>query len=91
MAEPVGSSEPRLLAFLQSVLPPDAPRITPATPLFGTGLLDSLAIVHLVVWVEEQTGQSLNPRSFNIRDEWTLVADVARFIDRARRKPDVSR
>ena len=84
MATSNGSSSAPLIAFLQGVLPPDAPAITEETPLFGTGLLDSLALVHLVLWVEEQTGRPLDPRTFSIREEWTVVADVARFIDRAR-------
>ena len=75
----------RVITFLQGVLPPDTPPLSADTPLFGTGLLDSLAIVNLIMWVEEQTGQSLDPRTFNLRDEWTVVADVARFLGRDRR------
>ena len=78
------STEERVLAFLHEVLPPDAPRVTGETPLFRTGLLDSLALVHLVVWVEAQTGHPLDPRNFDLLEEWSVVSDVARFIDRVR-------
>lgn len=78
----VSPSERRVLDFLTGVLPPDAPALSPQTPLFGTGLLDSLALVHLLVWVEEQTRQPLDPRTFDLRAEWSVAADVAAFIDR---------
>lgn len=78
------STEERLLAFLHEVLPPDTPPITGETPLFRTGLLDSLAIVHLIVWVEEQTGRPLDPRNFDPLEEWSVVSDVSRFVDRVR-------
>ena len=54
--------------------------VTDDTPLVRSGLLDSLALFHLVLWVEEQTGQPLDPTQVNIRDELDSVASVLRFV-----------
>lgn len=84
MTEARTSTAGQVVEFLRNVLPPDTPALSADTPLFGTGLLDSLSIVHLILFVEEQTGQPLDPVTFNLREEWTVIADVARFIDRHR-------
>ncbi|HYC71217.1 MAG TPA: hypothetical protein VEB66_08430 [Opitutaceae bacterium] len=54
-----------LCAFVNDELPAlharlgRSPGVTPATPLFATGLLDSLAVLHVVAWVEEAIGRPL--------------------------------
>lgn len=54
------------------------------TSLVRSGLLDSLALFHLVLWVEEQTGQPLDPTQVNIRDELDSVAGILRYVARCR-------
>jgi acyl carrier protein len=75
------STEDQVLEFLRGVLPPDAPPLSGDTSLFDGGLLDSLALLHLLLWVEGQTGKPLDPRTFNLREQWSVVSDVARFVD----------
>jgi acyl carrier protein len=57
--------ERKLLTFLNQVLPSlDRrgrlyPSIEPSTLLFETGIVDSLSILHLIAFLEDQIGRSI--------------------------------
>ena len=74
----------RLLRYMQDLAPPPEPAPGPDTPIFAAGLLDSLALVELVGWVEQAIGAPIDPSAFDVQREWATVADLARFIERAR-------
>lgn len=78
------SLETRLLRYMEEITPPSTIELTPSTHVFSTGLFDSLALVKLVLWAEEEIGRPLDPRTFDIRREWTRVADIVRFVERER-------
>jgi acyl carrier protein len=80
----VTATETKLLDFLESITPNSSSRFTPATPIFATGLFDSLALVQLVGWVEEETGAAIDPSSLDFRSEWETAGHIARFIDRTK-------
>ncbi len=52
------------------------------TSLIAGGVLDSLALFNLVLWVEKQIGQSVNPTSMDLAREWDTVRLIVRFIER---------
>jgi acyl carrier protein len=57
----------RLVQFINEILPTlhplkEAPCVDEETPLFESGLIDSLAILHLIAYVEHVTGQQIPPR-----------------------------
>jgi D-alanine--poly(phosphoribitol) ligase subunit 2 len=56
-------------------------------PLFGSGLLDSLGVVTLMLGFEEAFGLVISPAAFD-RESWatprSLVADVERRLAEAR-------
>ncbi len=54
--------------------------VTDDTPLVRSGLLDSLALFRLVLWVEEQTGKPLDPTQVDIGDEFDSVASILRYV-----------
>jgi acyl carrier protein len=54
------------------------------TPLIGSGLLDSLALFNLVLWVEEKTGSPVDPTQFDLPREWDTVAGIVAFVERRR-------
>jgi acyl carrier protein len=58
--------------------------VTDDTSLVRSGLLDSLALFRLVLWVEEQTGRPLDPTQVNIRADFDSVASILRFVDGSR-------
>lgn len=86
-------TQKRLLRFMQEITPPSAPTLRPDTAIFATGLFDSLALVQLVLWVEETIGAPIDPSTFDMGQEWATVADLVGFIAQRRgatgpRQPD---
>ena len=78
-----GSVRQRTLEILQQVTG-DADVLTdPDLQLYGSGLLDSLATVSLIVAFEEAIGHVISPAEFD-RDAWgtprMLVADIERRL-----------
>ena len=78
-----GSVRQRTLEILQQVTG-DADVLTdPDLQLYGSGLLDSLATVSLIVAFEEAFGLVISPAEFD-RDAWgtprMLVADIERRL-----------
>ncbi|HKA16300.1 MAG TPA: acyl carrier protein [Myxococcota bacterium] len=55
--------------------PPDT------VPLFESGLLDSLALFNLVLWIEERIGAPVDPTAFEIAREWACVRNILAFVD----------
>ncbi|MGH9366269.1 MAG: phosphopantetheine-binding protein [Thermoanaerobaculia bacterium] len=58
--------------------------LTDDTPLLESGLLDSLGLLHLAVWIEGEIGSPLDVTAVDLRKEWNTVADILRFIERRR-------
>lgn len=54
--------------------------VTDETSLIRSGLLDSLALYRLMLWVEEQIGEPLDPTGVDIREELDSVEGVLRFV-----------
>ena len=80
-----GEFSAALCAFINHELPllhakmATAPGITPETPLFATGLIDSMAILHLIAYVEDATGRSISPEQVVMKHFATVAAIVATF------------
>ena len=58
-----------------------------AEPLFESGLLDSLALFNLVLWIEERTGAPIDPTALDIAREWASVRDILAFVNARTRVP----
>jgi acyl carrier protein/GNAT superfamily N-acetyltransferase len=50
--------------------------------LIGNGLLDSLALFNLSVWLEERIGRPIDPATLDVLTQWDSVAAIMRFIER---------
>jgi acyl carrier protein len=74
-----------LLDFIHDVLPTldrrprQQWRVETDTPLFETGLIDSLAILHLMAFVEQFTGRAVPPRRVVMKHFRTANAIVETF------------
>ena len=55
--------------------------LTDDTPLISAGALDSLALFNLVLWVEKQVGQPVDPASMNPALEWDTVRLILSFVE----------
>jgi acyl carrier protein len=60
--------------------------ITDDTPLIRSGLLDSLALFNLVLWVEEKAGHPLDPTRVDFRNELNTVTSILEFVARQRQQ-----
>jgi acyl carrier protein len=78
----------RLLRYLDEITPQSRVPIRAETEVFA-GLIDSLALVQLVSWVEDELGVPLDHRNFDMRKEWPRVSDVAAYIVRHGRRNGV--
>lgn len=70
----------RLIVFLRQTCP-DFHDWRDDAPLVGSGLIDSLLLMQLAIWVEGETGNSLDPASFDLAREWSTIGSVLSFID----------
>jgi len=75
----------RLLDLLASLAVDFEGDLDTDTPLVGSGLLDSLALVHLVMWVEEEIGRPVDPEVIDMATEWDTVGHLLACIERNRR------
>ena len=77
--------ELRLLRFINEELPRldrrgrTWPSVSADTPLFATGLLDSLSILHLIAVIEEFTGRAVPDRLVVMKHFQTVEAMTAAF------------
>lgn len=70
-----------LIDFIQRCGLEGLGEITGDTSLISSGLLDSLALFDLVVWVEERIGVPLDPTTVDLATEWVTVDALARFVE----------
>ncbi len=54
------------------------------TPLISSGILDSVALFNLVLWIEDQTGCPIDPMTVEVVDEWDTIDSIAAFVERRR-------
>jgi acyl carrier protein len=54
------------------------------TALIASGVLDSLALFNLVMWVEERIGVPLDPTTVDLSAEWATVDELAHFVETRR-------
>ena len=72
--------------ILREFLPgEDAAELTDATPLITGGLLDSIATLKLVLFIEERFGITLEAHEVS-PEHINTVADIARLVDAKKAK-----
>ncbi len=69
----------QLLAYLESELRVDPAQVEDTTPLFSSGMVDSFAIVELMLFLEQTIGTKLNPEDVTLDnlDSVQLIMDFA--------------
>jgi acyl carrier protein len=73
-----------LIGFLESrnlLLPPGW---TEDSPLIRSGILDSVALFELILWLEERLGRPVDPTRFELVEELDTVRGMLRFLARCR-------
>ncbi|MGH0034906.1 MAG: phosphopantetheine-binding protein [Myxococcota bacterium] len=74
----------RLLALVQELLEAAEVEavVSDDTSLLRSELLDSLALLEIAGWVDDELSGGLDLESTDIRKEWDSVADILAFLDR---------
>jgi len=60
------------------------------TPLISSGLVESVILLNVALWVEEQIDPAVEITAFDLTAEWDTVADILHFVEKHRR-PDCDR
>jgi len=69
----------RLLAFLEGRLA--GRELNDEMPLLTSGLLDSLALLDLMAWMEQEVGKAIDLDAIeNPLTEWNTVRDIVNFV-----------
>ena len=62
--------------------------LTDDTSLIASGVLDSLGLFNLVLWIEEKTGRTVDPTRVDLASEWDSVGMIVRYIERSAPPPE---
>jgi acyl carrier protein len=54
------------------------------TSLVRSGIIDSLALYQLILWIEEQVGKPVDPTRFDLASELDTVASITSFVEKNR-------
>jgi acyl carrier protein len=67
--------------ILEEFLPGEKPdELTAETPLISGGILDSLAMIRLVTFIQEQYSVEIRPHEVSV-DHLNTITDIARLIE----------
>jgi acyl carrier protein len=55
--------------------------LTDETSLIKSGLLDSLALLQLAMWIEVEMNSEVDLATIDLSKEWDTIADIIRFIE----------
>jgi acyl carrier protein len=70
--------------ILEEFLPGEKPdELTASTPLISGGILDSLAMIRLVTFIQEQYGVEIKPHEVSV-DHLNTITDIAALIESKR-------
>jgi GNAT superfamily N-acetyltransferase/acyl carrier protein len=72
----------RVLHFVRASDVPFDGELNDRTSLLRSGVLDSLALFNLALWIENEVGQPIDLTTFDLMEEWDTVNDIVCFIDR---------
>ncbi len=68
-----------LLRFLENRLGVDRAEVDDETPLFSSGLVDSVALAELIVYVEKESGVSFQSEDITL-DHLDTLGRILRFV-----------
>jgi acyl carrier protein len=80
-------TEELLLRFLGDDLSIDTTGVTPAEPLFSSGIVDSFALITLMTFLESQCGFRIGPMEVTL-DNFDSIERIMRFADRKAKEAD---
>jgi len=70
-----------MVDYLKSELAIDVEDLTPETPLFSSGIIDSFALVSLMTFVETEGGIRISPSDVNLSN-FDSISRIQAYVDR---------
>lgn len=52
------------------------------TSLIQSGLVDSMALFNVALWIEKNAGSSLDFTTIDVTKEWDTIGDILNFLER---------
>ena len=83
-ASPDSSLRARLIGLLEENNAEVCAAWRDDTSLIRSGLIDSMALFNLALWIEQETGSRLDLNTFDPSVEWNTIAGILDFIGRHR-------
>ncbi len=74
----------RLIGLIEENNPEMGVPLSDDTSLIRSGLIDSMALFNLALWIERETGSRLDPKVFDPAKDWDTIADILSFIEKHR-------
>ena len=73
-----------LLTLIAEATPLRHQVIADRTPLITSALVESLTLLNVAMWVEQQIDPTVDITAFDLTVEWDTVADILNFIEKHR-------
>ncbi len=73
-----------LLKHLEDHARDDLSEVTEDTELFSTGLIDSFAMIDLLLFLEKHTGSKLGPEDMDV-DKLDTIGRILSFVERRKK------
>jgi acyl carrier protein len=80
----VTSLREELLADLSQWGARDASLLQDDTSLIVSGLIDSVGLFQMLLWIEEKVGSSIDPALVDWRRDWDSVGAILRYVEQRR-------
>lgn len=78
---PAASLRDRLILLIEENNPEMAGPLRDDTSLIRSGLVDSMALFNIALWIERESGSRLDPDTFDPARDWDTIADILIFVD----------
>jgi acyl carrier protein/GNAT superfamily N-acetyltransferase len=70
----------RLIRLIEENNPEMAAPLRDDTSLIRSGLIDSMGLFNIALWIERESGTRLDPNAFDPARDWDTVADIVSFV-----------
>lgn len=78
------SRRAELVALITECVPNLASELADDTPLITSGLVESLALLNVALWVEAQIDSAVELSAFDLATEWDTTNTILDFVERHR-------
>jgi acyl carrier protein len=78
-----------LRKVILELAPAQEASLTDDAPLISSGFMESVTLLNVALWVEEQIQSSVDVTAFDLAAEWDSIRDILAFVEKHRAQPRV--